>query len=316
MIERKRILIDHIFGVDIDTQAVEVTKLSLLLKALEGLNEQEIQKELFNERVLPDLSRNIKCGNSLIGSDFYVQGTLGLSEDEQYKINAFDWETEFADVFKEGGFDAVIGNPPYGAVLLDSEKKYLEKYKSFEYQVNSYVLFMEKGLSILKLNGLLSFIVPATFLAQHYFKEIRYNILHKYIQKILLLNYKVFLEADTGDTSIFSIMNQSQENYNLKYATIKNPDVFKGKILFTSITTDDCLSNERYEIKTGNSDPIMKKIMGSTVLLDSIATCIMGIKPYQKGKGAPKQTEKIVKARIFDSENKIDKTTAFPMTTS
>ena len=73
--ERKRILLNNIFGVDIDTQAVEVTKLSLLLKVLEGETEQSLQPifRLFHERALPDLGDNIKCGNSLIGPDFYEQ---------------------------------------------------------------------------------------------------------------------------------------------------------------------------------------------------------------------------------------------------
>ena len=73
--ERKRILLDNIYGVDIDPQAVEVTKLSLLLKVLEGESEQTIQPflRLFQQRALPDLGDNIKCGNSLIGSDFYSQ---------------------------------------------------------------------------------------------------------------------------------------------------------------------------------------------------------------------------------------------------
>jgi hypothetical protein len=306
--ERKRILVSHIFGVDIDAQAVEVTKLSLLLNALEGLNEQEIQKELFNERVLPDLSRNIKCGNSLIGTDFYVQGTLGLSDDDQYRINAFDWESEFADVFKDGGFDVVIGNPPYGAVLLDAEKKYLERYNCFEYQVNSYALFMEKCLSILKTNGFLSFIVPATFLAQHYFKKTRHIILQKYIHEIILLNYKVFVEADTGDTAIFLIMNTQKENYDFKYTVIQTHNKIKEKINFALIKKQECLSNERLEIKPGNSDAIIKRITEISKLLNSIAVCIMGIKPYQKGKGDPKQTEKTVKNRIFDSHTQIDKT--------
>jgi hypothetical protein len=306
--ERKRILTGHIYGVDIDTQAVEVTKLSLLLKALEGLNEQEIQKELFNERVLPDLSRNIKCGNSLIGTEFYAQGILDLTDDDQYRINAFDWKSEFADVFKDGGFDAVIGNPPYGAMFLNAEKKYLENYKCFEYQVNSYVLFMEKSFSILKTNGFLSFIVPATFLAQHYFNKIRYNILTKYIQEIILLNYKVFVEADTGDTSIFSITNTQKENYSFKYTVLQSPDAFKEKIHFVSLEKQECLSNERLEIKPGNSDAIIKRMMDTTRLLKSISVCIMGIKPYQKGKGEPKQTEKTVKNRIFDSPIQIDET--------
>ena len=70
----KRILLNNIYGVDIDPQAVEVTKLSLLLKVLEGESEQTISSQLkmFQERALPDLGNNIKCGNSLIGPDFYM----------------------------------------------------------------------------------------------------------------------------------------------------------------------------------------------------------------------------------------------------
>ena len=124
--ERKRILLDHIYGVDIDSQAVEVTKLSLLLKVLEGESEETIGKQLsmFRQRALPDLACNIKCGNSLIGPDFYTsppapQGSLpGFDLEEQYRINAFDWHKEFAGVFSSsGGFDIIIGNPPYGATL-------------------------------------------------------------------------------------------------------------------------------------------------------------------------------------------------------
>ena len=107
-------------GVDIDSQAAEVTKLSLLLKVLE--NETQESLRLFHERALPDLGNNIKCGNSLIGPDFYQNQQLGLFGDEQQrKINAFDWQKEFAPIFKQGGFDAVIGNPPYIRVRIFKE---------------------------------------------------------------------------------------------------------------------------------------------------------------------------------------------------
>ena len=105
--EKKRILLNNIYGVDIDSQAVEVTKLSLLLKALEGETDQTLKSlELFHERALPDLSNNIKCGNSLIGSDFYDGKETLFDMEEQIKVNAFDWEKEFPDVFRERG----IGN--------------------------------------------------------------------------------------------------------------------------------------------------------------------------------------------------------------
>jgi hypothetical protein len=99
--ERKRILLDHIYGVDIDPQAVEVTKLSLLLKVLEGESQDTVGKQLslFHQRALPDLGQNIKCGNSLIGPDFYSQQSTFLNPEDQYRINAFDWQKEFSQVF-------------------------------------------------------------------------------------------------------------------------------------------------------------------------------------------------------------------------
>jgi hypothetical protein len=104
--EKKKILLNNIYGVDIDPQAVEVTKLNLLLKALEGENEQTLESQLkmFRERALPDLRSNIKCGNSLIGPDFYDGTQLDLLDDqERYRINAFDWEMEFGEIMKMVG---------------------------------------------------------------------------------------------------------------------------------------------------------------------------------------------------------------------
>ncbi|MDI6754514.1 MAG: N-6 DNA methylase, partial [Thermodesulfobacteriota bacterium] len=104
--EKKRILLNNIYGVDIDPQAVEVTKLSLLLKVLEGENQDTLERQLklFKERALPDLGSNIKCGNSLIGPDFYQGKQMSLLEpDEVYRVNPFDWEKEFPEIMKRGG---------------------------------------------------------------------------------------------------------------------------------------------------------------------------------------------------------------------
>nr|MDQ3310088.1 N-6 DNA methylase [Gemmatimonadota bacterium] len=99
--ERKRILLNNIYGVDIDAQAVETTKLSLLLKVLEGESEETLGRQLglFHERALPDLGNNIKSGNSLIGPNFYDGEQIGfLDEEERYRINAFDWNAEFREI--------------------------------------------------------------------------------------------------------------------------------------------------------------------------------------------------------------------------
>ena len=114
--ERKRILTNSIYGVDVDPQAVEVTKLSLLLKVLEGESGDrlESQLKLFSERALPDLGGNIKCGNALVGTDFFDgQQPAFFDEDDIYRINAFDWHAEFPDAGGVAGFSAVVGNPPY-----------------------------------------------------------------------------------------------------------------------------------------------------------------------------------------------------------
>jgi len=136
--ERKRILLSHIYGVDIDSQAVETTKLSLLLKVLEGESAENLDAglRLFHERALPDLANNIKCGNSLIGPDFYDQTQMDMFDEEQrLRINVFDWQREFKPIMDTGGFDAVIGNPPYlsysGRQAVETPTGYLDRHFPF-----------------------------------------------------------------------------------------------------------------------------------------------------------------------------------------
>jgi hypothetical protein len=165
--ERKRILLNNIYGVDIDTQAVEVTKLSLLLKVLEGENQETLGKQLslFQERALPDLGENIKCGNSLIGPD-YFDGQVLPNEAELSQINPFDWQHEFPEAMVAGGFDGVIGNPPWGATFSAKELTYFRtRYKTAqESTIDSYAIFIEIALNKLKSKGVLSYITPDTFL--------------------------------------------------------------------------------------------------------------------------------------------------------
>jgi len=165
--EKKRILLNNIYGVDIDSQAVEVTKLSLLLKVLEGESNQTLANQLrmFHERALPDLGDNIKCGNSLVGPDFYRQQTM-LDDEERYRVNVFDWDKEFSEITKAGGFDAVIGNPPWGADFAVQEQEYLRTVYQVAQgsNIDSYGVFIECSLNRLRNRGLLGYITPDTFL--------------------------------------------------------------------------------------------------------------------------------------------------------
>ena len=249
--ERKRILLDNIFGVDIDAQAVETTKLSLLLKVLEGETQQSLQPvlRLFHERALPDLGNNIKCGNSLIGPDFYQQQQMPLLDDEErYRINVFDWAAEFPQVFRrkpaatelhetpaapldytvpgvplhgrygdkstrakrttpltpsflaewEGGFDAVIGNPPYVRIqsLPKAETKYLTAhYYAATKNCDLYVSFVERGLALLSEAGRFGMITPNKFFRTDYGEGLR---------RLLSSNRAVSRIVDFGANQVFT----------------------------------------------------------------------------------------------------------------
>ena len=162
--ERKRILTTHIYGVDIDRQAVETTKLSLLLKALEGEDDASLSQQmtLFHERALPNLSLNIKCGNSLIASDF------SMVPEDLVRVRAFDWPTQFPDAMKVGGFDAVIGNPPWGALFSESELEYLRNHHRaiIVRMVDSFMYFAHASVERLRQGGFFGMILPDVMLYQ------------------------------------------------------------------------------------------------------------------------------------------------------
>ena len=213
--ERKRILLKNIYGVDIDPQAVEVTKLSLLLKVLEGESDETIKSafKLFNERALPDLGNNIKCGNSLVGPDFYEgKQTSFLDTEEIQRVNAFDWDREFPEILKAGGFDAVIGNPPYIRIQTLNEwapaeaEHFKKTYKSAQKgNYDIYVVFVEKGLQLLNKSGRLGFILPHKFFTAQYGEAIRALIAKgQHIFKIVHFgNQQVFVGATTYTCLLF-----------------------------------------------------------------------------------------------------------------
>lgn len=177
--EKGRVLTDNIFGVDIDPQAVEVAQLSLYLKLLEEETTASARQFTlaFHRPLLPSLADNIKCGNSIIDSRFFTE-SQGLFEDHdlRHKINPFDWKTEFSSIFRQGGFDAIVGNPPYVNAWelyasIPEVRDYINAdstYVSADRHWDLYVVFLERALSLLKKSGRLSFIIPYSYAIQKY----------------------------------------------------------------------------------------------------------------------------------------------------
>ena len=253
--ERKRILLNNIYGVDIDRQAVEVTKLSLLLKVLEEENEETVSKQfkLFKERALPSLHENIKCGNSLIGSDIYKDVQVTLDDPAVAKrINAFDWDVEFAEIMKGGGFDAVIGNPPYVRMEEFKEiKNYVkDHYASHEERADLYTYFLEKGHQILKNDRFFGMIVSNKFLRSNYGKSFRNFIRENLVirQIVDFAGLPVFPNA-TVRTIVFLSSNSKSKQYIFSYSP--PPKIEQFNILSGGASqVDDLVNTNNREIKS------------------------------------------------------------------
>ncbi len=310
--EKKRILVNNIFGVDIDTQAVEVTKLSLLIKAMEGETNATIEASLtlFHERVLPNLDNNILCGNSLVNSDFY-DAILDLEPKEERKINVFNWKKRFNQI--ANGFDIIIGNPPYRTLQLGkkqkSEKDYLLEYykthypNSFDYKINLFALFLEKATSILTENGIFSMIIPSAF-----YNSQSYSNLREYMLKIgnfpLLcdLRFKVFNQAEIGGNAIFFFTKNLAEK-NIELHSIDSLETFENPIT-QYILKNNITKENNFNLNIDNKYiKILNKISQiETVELGSITKIYQGIitgdnKKYITNKPKNNNWKKILRGR-------------------
>ena len=319
--EKKRILLNNIYGVDIDPQAVEVTKLSLLIKVLEGESEQSLQTQLrmFSERALPDLRENIKCGNSLIGPDFYEnEQMILLDEEERYRINVFDWEGKdgFPQVFEgdDPGFDAVIGNPPYGGYLYAPEKDYLKtKYKRQSYQLDSYLLFLERAVDyLLREDGFYGMIIPNPWLTNLLQSKIRQFVVNSTrVHEIIHFRYPVFPKV-TVDTEIVILQKGYSEHWQASVTVVQS---FQDLLELDG--NDGSIVHRQQEWQTLNGDVInifltpaekqlAEKCLSVSESVDSLFDVNVGVKPYQTGKGTPPQTKEVVRTRPYDSDKPLD----------
>jgi type I restriction-modification system DNA methylase subunit len=287
--ERKRILLDHIYGVDIDPQAVEVTKLSLLLKVLEGENQESLQRQLrlFRERALPDLSDNIKCGNSLIGPDFYQGEQLDLfDEDERLRINVFDWSGKdgFREIMKSGGFDAVIGNPPYIRIQTMKEwapaevEFYKQKYvAASKGNYDIYVVFVESCLLLLNGDGRLGFILPHKFFNAKYGQPLRTLLsAGKHLSHIVHFgSAQVFKSATTYTCLMFLSKSRSRR---CRFVQVRDLQDWiqtgggeRGEILAEEI---DGVS---WNVQVGPSAAVMRRLSQGSRRLKDVAHLFVGL---------------------------------------
>lgn len=313
--QKQNILKNNIFGVDIDAQAVEVTQLSLSLKMLEDestatANEMQV---LFHEKILPDMSKNIICGNSLISDD--IETSL-FSELEDRKLNRMDYEGSFPDIMKKGGFDTIVGNPPY--IVLSKEgysqsilTYLMNKYPEVTYQLDAYLLFIIKAIKVSK--GKIGYIVPNAYLGNLKIKEFRkYLLKQTSVEQIVSLPNDVFKGASV-DTTILILDKKIKKNNEIIINEFRDNTFSK----FNTLNQSDLQASLDYKINIhidSKTDQILQKILKNSDPINKFTDINRGVHAYRtdgfgKSKyGAGYQTQKDYDERSYHSERKINKT--------
>lgn len=259
----KSLLQDNIYGVDLNPESVEITKLSLWLKtAAKG-------------EKLVSLKNNIKCGNSLI-DDPAIAGE-----------RAFKWEEEFPDIMKNGGFDVVVGNPPYVLCQPSNTPKpvldfFKDSYKSASYKIDLFHLFIEKSILLLKKSGYLGMITPNTYLTNKYIEKLRVFILNNsYIREIVLFDDDVFEDANV-DTSIIILSKDQSDDKN------------KAKIYQMRSSGESKLNNS-INVQEWNKDKVFnvaskkQKSYSNCLLFKEIGKSYFGIQAFDRKSSISKE---------------------------
>ena len=273
---KRLILTNNIYGVDLDAAAVEVTQLSLYLKMLEHENRTTLQRQrelLADETdiaLLPPLQDNIKCGNSLIASDF-LAGELPTDETiaEMKRLNAFDWNVAFEKTMKAGGFDAVIGNPPYvRQESLKESKDYFEKnYESFSGTGDLYTYFMEKGVKLIRPGGRYSIIVSSSFLRATYAEALRETLL-KHAALVRIVDFGGFaVFADAKDTYVcIPVLVKEKQPDQVEISKVKTLET--DSVMAEMSKTDFVASlrqftRDAWVLKSGQETKLFAKVMAA-----------------------------------------------------
>ncbi|WP_154853008.1 Eco57I restriction-modification methylase domain-containing protein [Cyclobacterium xiamenense] len=283
------ILENNIFGVDINEESVEIARLSLWLRTAK------------KGRKLSSLNANIKVGNSLI-DDPAVAGDL-----------AFNWQEQFPQVFAKGGFDVVVGNPPYvqSHALDEGTKQFIYKnFKTAEYQINTYAVFMERILSILHDSAYYSVIIPNYWLSTQNDSKLRKQMFLDNRCLEILNVFSVFEDA-TVDTVILTGEKNStpkfpkRTNFISIRKNLKSISERLNQLAEKNWFSEKWVEFSGPDLSTFLSFEAALTLIGEYKISDFLIG-YQGAKTYEKGKGTPVQTREMMNNKIYHSDTKLD----------
>lgn len=288
---KRNILRQNIYGVDINPYAAEVSEFSLLLKLLEGESKSTVDSfiDQHAEKVLPNLKGNVKCGNSLVNSNFFIFMPEALVNDRiLHKTNPFEWEMEFPFLAESHGFDAIIGNPPY--VRIQNMVKFAKEEVMF-YQspisgysvsksdtIDKYYVFIERALSLLNENGMLGYIVPHKFFLIKGGKSLRNLITTKaQISKITHFGISQVFPDRSTYTAILILQKTKAESFQLKKVKKISPESLNNTRDIVPYSSDEFTSDPWIFLSPETKAVFSKLKSQRTVPLKNLAEICVGL---------------------------------------
>lgn len=288
--EKRKILLNNIFGVDIDANAVEVTKFSLLIKLLENENTDSLTS-LYSQhklKALPDLDDNIQHGNSLIGNEFYkFKKASELNHTESDSLQIFDWKNKFEQIIAKGGFDAIVGNPPYTRIQIMKqihplELEYYQNKKcnyicSKKDNFDKYFIFIERALQLLSKDGILGYITPHKFTKIKSGESLRQIIsANSLLKKIIHFGKEQVFEKTTTYTCILFLQHCKNLSCDIELVTDLNSWKLGIRGVVETMKSTE-ISKDPWVFIIGPLKQIHQKLEKIKTKLDGVADIYVGL---------------------------------------
>ncbi|RZJ94654.1 MAG: hypothetical protein EOO60_02550, partial [Hymenobacter sp.] len=286
----RHILQHNLYGVDLNPESVQITRLSLWLQTANP------------GRPLTSLDHSIRTGNSLI-ADPAVAGD-----------RAFDWQAAFPEVFADGGFDVVVGNPPYGASTSKQDKAYLSRMYPNS-GTDTYVMFWELGITLANQAAFIGYITPNTFLVTEGGSKIRQHLHQQTVYQEIMEAFDVFSDAIVETVVVVLQKGQAQGPYKFQAVlTKRGKETFQEKLEAASIlnfSSADLVRRSDYVFNYREKEAeklLYNTLQKQPIFLSAISKITAGVKPYEVGKGSPAQTQEIVSNKPYTGYEQVDGT--------